>query len=133
MAIVRWQPAQELAALQQEMNRLFGSVFESGSGANPGGRSWLPAMDIVEADDHYVLRADLPGMSEDDINIELDDNVLTISGERRSEHEEKAEGYYRVERAAGSFSRSLTLPQGVQPSGIEAKFSQGVLEVRVPK
>jgi HSP20 family protein len=90
-------------------------------------------MDLVEVEDHYVLRADLPGLNEDDISIEFDDRVLTISGERKTEHEEKSEGYYRMERASGAFSRSLTLPEGIEPEAIEAKFDRGVLEVRVPK
>jgi HSP20 family protein len=90
-------------------------------------------MDVVETADHFVLRADLPGISENDVNIELDDNVLTISGQRRSEHESRNEGYYRVERASGSFSRSLTLPEGVDADGIQASFDSGVLEVKIPK
>jgi HSP20 family protein len=90
-------------------------------------------MDVVETDDHFVLRADLPGLSEKDVNIELEDNILTVSGERKSEHEQRNEGYYRVERAFGSFSRSLTLPEGVNAAGIQASFNSGVLEVRIPK
>jgi HSP20 family protein len=80
-----------------------------------------------------VLRADLPGLSEKDVNIELEDNVLTVSGERKAEHEERKEGYYRVERASGTFSRSLTLPEGVDPEAVSANFERGVLEVRIPK
>jgi HSP20 family protein len=90
-------------------------------------------MDLVETDDHFVLRADLPGLSEDDVDIELEDNVLTVSGERKADHESRSEGYYRVERASGSFRRSLSLPEGVDPDAIEANFDKGVLEVRVPK
>jgi HSP20 family protein len=134
MALIRWEPARELQSLQSEMNRLFGTFFDSPTGAGNGGsRRWIPAMDLVEEDDDYVLRADLPGLSEKDLNIELDDDVLTISGERKSEHEERKQGLYRVERASGSFSRSLTLPQGVDPDSIQARFERGVLEVRVPK
>jgi HSP20 family protein len=80
-----------------------------------------------------VLRGDLPGMSEDDVDIEIKDNVLTVSGERKSENEEKGEGYHRVERAFGRFSRSLSLPQGIDPEKVEAKFENGVLEVQIPK
>jgi HSP20 family protein len=80
-----------------------------------------------------VLKADLPGLKRDDVEIELKDNVLTISGERRTESEQKVDGYYRVERATGGFSRSLTLPEGIDPEGIAADFSDGVLEVRIPK
>ncbi len=90
-------------------------------------------MDLVETDDDLVLRADLPGLSEGDVNIEVEDNVLTISGQRKAEHEERKEGYYRVERAYGSFSRSLTLPEGVDPERVRANFDRGVLEVRIPK
>jgi HSP20 family protein len=90
-------------------------------------------MDLVETDDDFVLRADLPGLSESDVKIEFEDNVLTVSGERKAEHEERKEGYYRVERASGSFSRSLTLPEGVDPDAVKASFDRGVLEIRIPK
>lgn len=132
MALVRWDPIRELDSLQGDMNRLFDRFFE---GRAPGGtgRRWIPAMDLVETEDHLVLRGDLPGMSEDDVNIEIKDGVLTVSGERKAEHEDKGEGYHRVERAFGSFSRSLSLPQGIDPEKIEAKFDEGVLEVRIPK
>jgi HSP20 family protein len=137
MALIRWEPVRELHTMQSEMNRLFNTFFDSpnagGNGAQSPLRRWIPAMDVVETEDHFVLRADLPGLSEDDVNIELDDNVLTISGQRKSEHEQRNEGYYRVERAFGSFSRSLTLPEGVDAEGIEASFDNGVLEVRIPK
>ena len=117
------------------MNRLFGTFFDSPAGAGDGGalRRWIPAMDLIEEDDRYVLRADLPGVREDEVHVELEDNVLTISGERKSEHEERKEGLYRLERASGSFSRSLTLPEGIDPDSIQARFDKGVLEVRVPK
>ena len=131
MAIVRWDPVRELDSLQGDMNRLFDRFFE-GRGGN-GNRRWIPAMDLVETEDHLVLRGDLPGVREDDVEIEIKDNVLTVSGERRAEGEEKSQGFYRVERSFGSFSRSLTLPRGVDADSIEAKFDNGVLEVRIPK
>lgn len=127
MALIRWEPAREL----RDMNRLFNTLFEPSAGAVM--RRWSPAMDVVETEDNYVLRADLPGVSEGDVKIELDDNVLTISGERKSAHKEAKEGYYRVERAYGSFSRTLKLPEGVDADSISASFDRGVLEVRVPK
>ncbi len=135
MALIRWEPVRELNTLQSEMNRLFNTLFDAPAGGDGGGtlRRWIPAMDLVETDEAFVLRADLPGLSEGDVNIELEDNVLTVSGERKSEHEQRKEGYYRVERASGSFSRSLTLPEGVDPESIEASFDRGVLEVRIPK
>jgi HSP20 family protein len=130
MALVRWEPAREVSTLQGEMNRLFNAFFE---GNGESARRWAPAMDLVEADDHLVLKADLPGMSEDDVRIEVRDNVLTVSGERKAGHEEKRSGYHRVERAFGSFARTLTLPDGVDVDSIEASFDKGVLEVRIPK
>jgi HSP20 family protein len=134
MALIRWEPVRELNTLQNEMNRLFNSVFDTPvPNGNTSIRRWIPAMDLVETDDDFVLRADLPGLSEGDVNIELEDSVLTVSGERKSEHEDRKEGYYRVERASGSFSRSLTLPEGVNPDAIKASFEKGVLEIRIPK
>ena len=132
MALVRWDPIRELDSLQGDMNRLFDRFFEGRAG-NATSRRWVPAMDLVETDDHLVLRGDLPGMTEDDVDIEIKDNVLTVSGERKAEHEDKGEGYHRVERAFGSFSRSLSLPRGVDPEQIDASFTNGVLEVRIPK
>ena len=134
MTIVRWEPLRELGSLQNEMNRLFNTVFDAPAPGNGGTlRRWMPAMDLVESGDHFVLRADLPGMSEEDVKIELEDGTLTVSGERNAEHEEREEGYYRVERAFGAFSRSLTLPKGIDADGVTANFDRGVLEIRIPK
>jgi HSP20 family protein len=134
MAIVRWEPLRELTSLQNEMNRLFSTAFDAPSNGNGSTlRRWMPAMDLVETDDHFVLTADLPGMTEADVNIEVDDRVLTVSGERKANHEASQDGYHRVERAFGSFSRSLTLPKGVNAEAVEANFEHGVLEIRIPK
>jgi HSP20 family protein len=117
------------------MNRLFNTYFDAPTPGNGGStlRRWIPAMDLVETDGDFVLRADLPGVDEKDVSIELEDRVLTISGERKAEHEERKEGFYRVERSSGSFTRTLTLPEGVDPASIKANFDKGVLEVRIPK
>jgi HSP20 family protein len=134
MAIVRWEPLRELASIQNEMNRLFGTVFDAPNPSNGNTlRRWMPPMDLVETDDHFVLRADLPGLAEGDVSIEVEDNVLTVSGERKAEHETTKEGYHRVERAFGTFSRSLTLPDGVDAEAVTASFDRGVLEIRIPK
>jgi HSP20 family protein len=136
MALIRWEPVAELNAIQNEMNRLFNTFVDPSAPTGRGNgttRRWLPPMDLVETPDHYVLRADLPGLSDGDVNVQLEDNVLTISGERKAEHEDQQEGYYRLERAFGAFSRSLTLPDGVDPDGVQAHFDRGVLEIRVPK
>jgi HSP20 family protein len=132
VALVRWDPGREVDTLQSEVNRLFDTFF-GGNAANAGLRRWVPAMDLAETDDHLVLRADLPGLGQDDVNIEVKDGVLTVSGEGKAEHEERADGFYRVERASGGFSRSLTLPKDIDAEGISASFDKGVLEVRIPK
>jgi HSP20 family protein len=132
--MVRWEPVRELDSLQSDVNRLFDSFFgrrEAGGGQVR--RRWVPAMDLVETDDSLVLRADLPGLDRKDIEIEIKDRVLTVSGERRAEHEEKQEGFHRVERSFGRFSRSLELPEGIEADAVSASFDRGVLEVRIPK
>src|SRR5829696_10505103 len=125
MAVVRWEPLRELSSLQNEMNRLFSTVFDQPATGQATMRRWMPAMDLVETGDHFVLRADLPGLSEDDVKIEFEDGTLTVSGERQAEHESNNEGYYRVERAFGAFSRSLTLPKGIDAEGVTANFDRG--------
>lgn len=137
MALVRWDPARELDAFQSDMNRLFDGFFGRGNGATASGgygsRRWISPMDLVETEDHLVLRADLPGVERGDVEIEVKEGVLTVSGERKAQHEEKREGFHRVERSFGRFSRSLELPKGVEADHIEASFERGVLEVRMPK
>ena len=113
----------------RDVDRLFDAFF----GGERDSRRWVPQMDLVEAEDHFVLKADLPGLSEGDVSIEVQDGTLTISGERNAEHEAHERGWYRIERSFGSFSRSLTLPDGVDADGIQARFDRGVLEVRIPK
>jgi HSP20 family protein len=114
----------------RDVDRLFDAFFGGGERES---RRWVPAIDLVEAEDHFVLKADLPGLGEDDVSIEVQDNTLTISGERKAEHEARERGWYRVERSFGSFSRSLTLPDGVDTEAIAAQFERGVLEIRIPK
>jgi HSP20 family protein len=131
--LVRWDPAAEVDSLQSEMNRIFDGFFGRGNGNGNGVRRWVPAMDLAETDDDLVLTADLPGMSEDDIAIEVRDGVLAISGERRDTHHESGHGYHRAERSFGRFSRTLSLPRGIDAQRVSAKFDQGVLEVHIPK
>ncbi len=113
-----------------DVNRLFNTLL---GGEDVQAQRWVPAMDLVEADDHFLLKADLPGMDEGDIAIEIRDNTLRVSGERKSEHEKSERGWYRVERSFGQFSRSLTLPEGIDPDAVKASFDRGVLHVRIPK
>lgn len=112
-----------------DLGRLFRTLFEAGG----RGAGFSAPMDVVEEDDRFLVRVDLPGMTEDDVSCEVADDTLTISGERRSEHEQRKGAVHRVERAFGSFRRTLTLPRGTDPNAIEASFERGVLEVRIPK
>ena len=133
MALVRWYPRRALTALLGYFNRLYNPFFAV---ARPGGaarRRWAPAVDLIEREDSLVLKADLPGLTEDDVQIEVRDSVLTIAGERKAEHEDKQNGYYRIERSFGRFSRTLQLPEGVDADRIGASFENGVLEVTIPK
>ena len=127
MAIIRWDPFREMTQVQNQLNRLVDQVW--------GGRqeSWLPAVDVFDKKDAVVLKAELPGMDPDAIQIEVEDNVLTIKGERRFEETVDEERYYRVERRFGSFQRSLALPQGVKADEIGASYEDGILVVTVPK
>jgi len=127
MAIIRWDPFREMTQVQDQFNRLVDQVR--------GGRqeSWLPAVDVFDTKDAVVLKAELAGMDPDDIEIEVEDNVLTIKGARTLEDKVDEERYYRVERRFGSFQRSLALPQGVKPDDIQAGYEDGILTVRVPK
>lgn len=139
MAIVRWDPSTELSSLQGEMNRLFNSFFsapENGNGNGNGNgstRRWVPAMDLYETGSHFVARLDLPGVAEQDIDVEVRDNALVISGERHAEQREEVDGWYRFERASGRFMRQLQLPDGIDADAIAASFADGVLELRIPK
>ena len=112
-----------------EFSRLFNTLWD----APAASRRWVPEMDLVETDDSYLLKADLPGMKQEDVSIEAGDGMLTISGERKLEYERKEKGFFRLERSFGKFSRSLTLPDGVDPDKIAASFHDGVLEVTIPK
>jgi HSP20 family protein len=112
-----------------EFNRLFNSLWDQRAVS----QRWVPEMDLVETDEHYLLKADLPGMKQGDVGIEFNDGTLTISGERNAEYDRKEKGFFRLERSFGKFSRSLTLPDGVDPDKIHAGFRDGVLEVTIPK
>ena len=132
MALVRWDPSRELDTLQTDLDRVFDAFF-GGWASNGTARRWVPAMDLIETDDHLVLKGDLPGLDKDDVEVEVKDGVLTVSGERKTEHEDNSRGYHRVERSYGRFSRSLSLPRGADADQVQAEFDKGVLEVRIPK
>ena len=119
------------SALQQEIDRLFDGFSRSFSGF--AGRDMMPSMDLSETDEEIEITAELPGLEEKDIQLNLADNVLTIRGEKKSEREENKKDYHLVERNYGSFTRAVQLPEGVNPDSIKAVMSKGVLKVTVPK
>jgi HSP20 family protein len=131
MAIVRWEPARELASMEVDrLNRMFSDFY----GEAFGSRAWVPAVDIYETEAHeVVLKAELPDMKREDINLTFENGVLTLKGERKFEQEEKKENFHRIERRHGAFSRSFTLPNTVDASRITAAYKDGVLTIRLPQ
>ena len=128
--LVRWEPFRELAQLQGEMSRLFNGLLDSPSRTSQG---WVPALDVWETESELVYAFDLPGLSEDKISIEVQDDTLTVSGEREKTTKENGERFFRFERRYGSFARGVGLPSGVDESKIKASYQNGVLEIHVPK
>ena len=135
MNLVRWNPLGEMTTMQNRINRLFNAPYW------PAGRMddktgmdmWNPAVDLYEKDDHFVIKAELPGVDKKNIAIDLKDRVLTLSGERSYENEVKEENYYRRERSYGKFQRVFTLPADVDSDKIKAEFKDGLLQIEVPK
>jgi HSP20 family protein len=131
MALVRFDPYPELTRLSDEMTRMFGRALGDVRGGSP--QSWTPALDVIDTPEAIVLKADLPGVSPEDVSIEFHEDTLTLTGERRFTDKVEDGRYHRLERSYGRFSRSLTLPKDVKADEISATFEEGVLEVRVPK
>lgn len=125
--LTEWRPFSDFAELRHRLDQAFRDLSE---GAQRGG--WSPSVDLVKKDDQMVLRADLPGIKPEDVKIEVEGDVLTVSGSHREEKKEEKEHYMRRERRFGSFSRSMILPSGVRPEDIEATCENGVLEVTIP-
>jgi HSP20 family protein len=134
MAITRWRPFSDLLSIQDEMNRLFDDFF-----GHPITRrewteeAWSPSVDVSETKDNVVINAEIPGMSKDDVKVSVQDNILTLSGERKQEKEEKNANYHRIERSYGLFFRSFTLPTPVQPDKVKATYKDGILKISLPK
>lgn len=130
--LTRWNPPSNFFA--PAFARLFDDALESGQGRDRmSTRTWAPPVDIKETEDALILTAELPGIDKKDVSIGLEENVLTISGERSFARDEKREDYHRVERTYGAFSRSFTLPRNVKMNDIKAAFANGVLTVTIPK
>jgi HSP20 family protein len=124
--LTRWDPFSELGELRSRFDRMFDGWPDGHE------RAWTPAIDVVREEDQLVLRADLPGIKPEEVKIEVEDDILTVSGEHRESKEEKDKSYVRRERRYGSFSRSMALPAGVDAKKIKAKTREGVIEVTIP-
>ena len=134
MTITRYDPFRDLRNIQEEVNRLFtGNVGRTFDDEGMARGSWNPSVDIYENKDQIVLEAELPGMNREDFDLSIENNVITLRGERRFEKKEDADNYHRVERAYGSFTRSFTLPNSVSGEGANAEYRNGVLRVTIPK
>lgn len=134
MAIIRWDPFRDMVTLRERMNKLFEDMAASrGEEKDLTTSSWAPAVDIYETENEVVLTAEIPGIEEKDVEIKVEDNTLTLRGERKFEKETKEENFHRIERAYGSFFRSFTLPNYVDQDRIEAEHENGILKIRMPK
>jgi len=131
-AITRRDPFLNLSSLQEQVNRMFESAFPGRADASAM-TAWAPSVDIYETENELVLKADLPDVSEKDLDIRVENNMLTIHGERKFEQKVKEENYLRIERTYGSFSRSFSLPNTINTEAIKADYKNGVLTVEIPK
>ena len=133
--LVKWNPWKEMSVLQNRMNSLFSEpFFRSGrEDEELSMGAWYPAVDMFDNDDKIVIKAELPGMKKNDFSIDVEDRVLTLSGQRNYDNEVKEENYYRRERAYGNFKRAFHLPADVDADNIKAEFKDGVLKVEIPK
>ena len=135
MAIVRWDPFQNLTTLQDRINRLFEESFPGAAGGEEEISlcAWRPVVDIYDAADAIVIKAELPGVKKEDVSIEVKGNTLTLKGERTQDNEVSEENYYRRERCCGTFQRAFTLPDTVSADHIKARFKDGILKVEIAK
>jgi HSP20 family protein len=129
----RWDPFRHVADIQGEMNRLFDALSARPAASERGGRTWLPFVDIVETKDDLVLKFDLPGIREKDVQLSITGDLLTVRGERAFEADAKEQTYHHVERVYGKFERAIQLPMPVQADKVKATYREGVLEVTLPK
>lgn len=131
MSIVRYDPFRELRSLQDELNRVFNPGAHGSEDTVRG--TWSPSVDVFEAEDKIVIEAELAGLKPEEVDVSIENNVVTIKGERKFERKEQKENYHRIERSYGSFTRSFTLPRSVVTEETSADFDHGVLKVTLPK
>lgn len=132
MTLVRWRPTRNLLNVSSDFDRLFNGFLSSGL-VKGGERSWYPNIDLSESDKEYVVKAELPGVDKDNVKISLQENVLTLHGDKKQEKEEKDENFHKIERYYGAFQRSIHIPNSIDAKKIKAKFKDGVLSINLPK
>ena len=128
-----WEPFRDLRRMHDEMDRLFGSLWPTGDGDLTQTAAWLPAVDMYEEKDQVIVKAELPGVKKEDLSLSLTEDTLTIKAQRKFEHEEKREGFFRMEGRYGSFQRTLELPVPVKTDAIKAEYKDGILKIVLPK
>lgn len=133
MSLTRYEPRNTMEQLRREMGRMFEGLPAIDEGSNIATSDWVPAVDIKENEKEFVIHADIPGVDPNDIDVHMEDGMLTIKGERESESKEEHEGYKRIERKRGSFYRRFSLPDTANADKISAKSKNGVLEITIPK
>ncbi|HVA00263.1 MAG TPA: Hsp20/alpha crystallin family protein [Terriglobia bacterium] len=134
MPIARWEPFRGLVTTQDRFNRLFNdAIAKTFSEEEPGSRAWMPPVDIYETDDSLVLKAELPGINPDDVEVRVEDNTLYLKGERKFQKDVKEENLHRVERSYGMFSRSFVLPNSIDSDKVQAAYKDGILTLTMPK
>ncbi len=134
-ALTSWNPLRELGSLENRLDRLFGLTSPSRNGEKEAMTvsQWTPLVDIIEDNNEYLVKAELPELKKEEVKVNVENGELTISGERKSEKEEKGKKFHRIERSYGSFLRSFTLPESVNADKVSAEFKDGVLSVHLPK
>ena len=142
MSLIRWTPARDLQTfpsdvmnMQREINRMFDSFFRGGAADDDAfiTSDWIPAVDIAEHDNEYLVKLELPGVSKDDVKITMQNNILSVRGEKKNEKDSKGSNYHRVERSYGAFQRTFALPSTVKADRIDASYSDGILTIVLPK
>lgn len=133
MSLVRYQPWNSMEQFRREMEHLMHGRSSSDEGSSIATSDWVPAVDIKETEKEFIIHADIPGVDPDDIDVHMEDGMLTIKGERESENKEEREGYKRIERHRGTFYRRFSLPDTANADKISAKSKHGVLEISIPK
>lgn len=142
MSLIRWNPARDLQTfpsdvmnMQREINRMFDSFFRGGLADDDAfvASDWIPAVDIAEHENEYLVKLELPGVNKDDVKITMQNNILSVRGEKKKEKDSKGSDYHRVERSYGAFQRTFTLPSTVKADKIDASYSDGILTIVLPK